>query len=908
VIGLSYFWFLGALVQMDLILLGREVMKIDEIRIGLMVTSLAIGIGAGSMAAGRLSGDKVELGLVPLGSLGMGLSSMLLEWLVPSWAGEVVVLALLGFWSGLFVVPLNAFLQQRSGSDEKGRLIATNNFLNMIGIAVASGVLWVLHDKLAIPANKIVLAAGIFTLVGTVFAVSVVRDFLVRFLLWMLTHTIFRIRIAGAENVPFRGPALLVANHVSHVDGFIIGACVQRFIRFMVYRPYYELKALNWFFRLTKAIPVSPGSRREIVASLIQARRELEAGHVVCIFAEGAISRTGNMLPFKRGFERVVEGLDVPVIPVHLDRLWGSIFSFERGRFFWKWPKRIPYPVTVSFGKPLSAQASAEDVRLAIMELGSEAIDRRRSRRDLLHLRFIRVAKRHWFSLAMADSSGRELTHGQALVGSMMLAGWIRRHATQSQNIGLLIPNSVGGALANIAALIAGKVPVNLNYTAGKESMASAIEQCDIRTILTSRQFLAKAKLEALAGMVFLEDILRTFSSWQKFAAAATAFVLPARLIEWRANREHRGPDSVATIIFSSGSTGTPKGVMLSHSGLLANIEAVAQVFWIDKTDRIVGVLPFFHSFGFTHTLWFPLVARAGVVYHPNPLDAKSIGELVHKYRGTFLLTTPTFCAGYTRKCSAEEFATLRFVLVGAERLGEPVAEAFEAKFGLRPLEGYGATEMSPVIAVNVPDCGEPANRQTGVKTGTVGHPIPGVTVKVVDAETGERLPAGKEGLLLVKGPNRMLGYLAQPEKTAEVTHDGWYVTGDVGCLDDDGFVRITDRLSRFSKIGGEMVPHVRVEEAMRGILRDFACAVTGIPDDQKGERLVALYTSPGISPGDLWRGLSQTDLPKLWIPKREDFYLVEALPTLGTGKLDLRQIRTMAAQLAERSKSPGVS
>jgi acyl-[acyl-carrier-protein]-phospholipid O-acyltransferase/long-chain-fatty-acid--[acyl-carrier-protein] ligase len=900
VIGMSYFWFLGALFQMDLIVLGREVIKVNEVHIGLMVTALAVGIGAGSLAAGRLSGDKVELGLVPLGSLGMGVSSMLLCWVMPSWRGAMVALSLLGFASGLFIVPLNAFLQQRSGDDEKGRLIATNNFLNMVGILLSSAALWGLHDKLRVAPDKIVLYAGIFTLVATVYSVSVVPDFLVRFVLWLVTHTLFRIRIVGAGNVPFRGPALLVANHVSHIDGFLIGACVQRFIRFMVYRPYYEIPALHWFFRLTNSIPVGTGSRRDVVESIRSARRELEAGHVVCIFAEGSISRTGNMLPFKRGLEKIAEDLDVPVVPVHLDRLWGSIFSFERGRFFWKWPKRVPYPVTVSFGKPLSSHASAQDVRLAIMELGSDAVDKRRTGRDLLDARFIHSAKRRWFALAVADSSGKQLTYGQTLVASMLLARWLRRHSAPADKIGLLLPNSVGGALANIAALMAGKIPVNLNYTAGKESMASAIEQCEIRTILTSRQFLAKAKPEALDGMVFLEDILSAFGGWQKAVTAAAAFILPTRLLAHLVNSEKRTPDSLATIIFSSGSTGNPKGVMLSHYNLLSNIEAVGQVFWMGKTDRIVGALPFFHSFGFAHTLWFPLVIGAAAIYHPNPMDAKSIGELVHKYRGTFLLTTPTFCAGYTRKCTAEEFASLRFVLVGAEKLRENVAEAFHAKFGLSPLEGYGATEMSPVIAVNVPDHEDPANPQTGVKAGTVGHPVPGVAVRVVDADTGERLPAGQAGLLLVKGPNRMIGYLGRPEKTAEVMRDGWYVTGDIGCIDDDGFIRITDRLARFSKIGGEMVPHLKIEEAMQAILGDSACVVCGIPDDHKGERLAALYTRSDLTPTEIWRQLSQTDLPKLWVPKSEDLHFIEAIPTLGSGKTDLRQAKSVIMRLAE--------
>ena len=900
VIGMSYFWLLGSLFQLDLILFGREVLKVDELRTGLMVTSLAIGIGVGSLAAGRLSGNKVELGLVPLGSLGMGVSSMLLWWWQSSYQAVIVALALLGFWSGLFIVPLNAFLQQRSEAGEKGRLLATNNFLNMIGILIASGTLWLLHDYLHVSPDRIILFAGIFTLAATVYCGFLLPEFVIRFMLWMLTHSLFRIRIVGAENVPVRGPALLIANHVSHVDPFLVGACVQRFIRYMMYRPFYELKSLGWFFRLTKSIPVS-ASRRDVVESLKQARRELEAGHVVCIFAEGSITRTGNLLPFKRGFERIVDGLDVPLIPVHLDRIWGSIFSFERGRFFFKWPKRLPYPVTVSFGRPMPSTATAQDLRQVIMELGADAIDHRRTPRDLLHLRFIRAAKRNWFSFAMADSNGRELTYGQALIGSLMLARWIRKHVVDQKMIGLLLPNSAGGALANIAVLTAGSVPVNLNYTAGKDALASAIEQCGIRTILTSKIFLSKAGIEATEGMIFLEEVIGTFSSFDKIRTAVAAFVLPARALE---SRNGRDPGSLATVMFSSGSTGTPKGVMLSHHNLISNIEAVAQLFWLTRRDRIVGVLPLFHSFGLTHTLWLPLLAECGVVYHPNPTDAKAIGSMVSKYQGTLLLSTPTFCSTYTRKCSAEEFSSLRYVLVGAEKLREPIAKAFVEKFGTTLLEGFGCTEMAPVVAVNIPDYEEPANRQIGIKPGTVGHPIPGVVVKVVDPDTGETKPANTEGLLLVRGPNRMLGYLNQPEKTAEAIRDGWYVTGDIACIDDDGFIRITDRLSRFSKIGGEMVPHLKIEEAIHGILGDFACAVAGIPDDHRGERLVALHTRPDISAAEIWRLLSETELPKLWLPKRENIYHVEALPMLGSGKLDLRRVATVAQTLAAGSAS----
>ena len=900
VIALSYFWFLGALFQLDLLLFGKEVLKIDELHVSLMVTALALGIGAGSMLSGRLSGDKVELGLVPLGSLLMAVFCIAVYFATPSYIGVMVTLAFLGLASGLFAVPLNAYLQQRSGDNEKGRIIATNNFYNTVGLLLASGTLWLLHDFLHVAADKLILIFGFVTLLVTVYIVTVVPDFLVRFLLWFTTHTVFKIRIVGQENVPFRGPALLVANHMSHVDGFLIGACVQRFIRFMVWKPYYELKALNWFFKLTKAIPVGTGGPREMVESIRQARKELEAGHVVCIFAEGAISRTGNMLPFKRGLEKIVHGLDVPVIPVHLDRLWGSIFSFEGGKFFWKWPKHVPYPVTVSFGTALPASASADTVRQSIQRLGSDAVACRKSGSDRLHVRFARQAKKNWSKFSMADSSGRELKFGEALIGSMLIADWVRKNCRKDEMLGVLLPPSIGGALTNVGITMTGIVPVNLNFTAGPEAMASAIDQCRISTVITSKIFLAKAKLEAPGPAVYLEDILKSATKYEKARAWLRARLMPVGLLARRYAVRKTTPDSLATVIFSSGSTGMPKGVMLSHFNIISNIEAMAQMFWLGEHDRIIGVLPFFHSFGYTVTIWLPLVAGCGAAYHPNPTDAKAIGALTQKYAGTFLLSTPTFCSTYVRKISKEEFASVRFVLVGAEKLREQVAADFYEKFGLKLLEGYGCTEMAPVVAVNVPDFEAGRDTQIGNKPGTVGRPVPGVAVTVVDPNTMEPLAPQQEGLLMVRGSNRMLGYLKQPERTAEVCRDGWYVTGDIGVIDDEGFIRITDRLSRFSKIGGEMVPHLKVEETLYAICGEYPCAVTSIPDEQRGERLAVLYTRPDVAAADVWRQLSETDLPKLWVPKRENIYLVDAIPTLGTGKADLCAIRAKAQALAQ--------
>jgi acyl-[acyl-carrier-protein]-phospholipid O-acyltransferase/long-chain-fatty-acid--[acyl-carrier-protein] ligase len=591
--------------------------------------------------------------------------------------------------------------------------------------------------------------------------------------------------------------------------------------------------------------------------------------------------------------EKIVDGTGVPIIPVHLDRLWGSIFSFAGGKFFWKWPTRIPYPVTVSFGPPLPSNSSAQTVRQAIQELSAEATALRQRPGDLLDRRLIRTARRHWSKFAMADTTGRSLTYGEVLTAAVLL-GRVGPRPAPAEMVGVLLPSTVAGALVNLSLTLRGAVPVNLNFTAGEDAMQSAIQQCGIRTVVTSRAFLAKAKIPALPGSVYLEDLLPHATPLAKLRAFLAARFAPAALL----SRGRRTPDGLAAVIFSSGSTGVPKGVMLSHYNLISDIEAIAQLFWINSADRIVGVLPFFHSFGFTITIWFPLLSGCGVVYHPNPTDARAIGELVQKHKATLLLTTPTFCATYTRKCSAAEFASLRYVLVGAEKLRQPIADAFRQKFGVELLEGYGCTEMSPVVAVNAPNFTAGKDTQTGNKAGTVGHPLPGVAARIVDPVTFAPLSPNTEGLLLVKGANRMLGYLNQPERTAEVFRDGWYITGDVALLDDEGFLRITDRLSRFSKIGGEMVPHLKVEEAILNVLGDAQCVVTGIPDDTRGERLVALYVHPTLTPADLYQQLSDADLPRLWIPKRENLYPVDALPQLGTGKLDLGAVRHRAQQL----------
>jgi acyl-[acyl-carrier-protein]-phospholipid O-acyltransferase/long-chain-fatty-acid--[acyl-carrier-protein] ligase len=900
-LGNIYFWFIGQLLQQGVIDYGENVLKVGELRTTYMLAVLAIGIGLGSFAAGYLSGGKIEYGLVPLGALGLTVFAAMLWQPGLSFGHILAVVGALGFFGGFFIVPISAILQHRPAREEKGVILAAANLLSSGGLFVAAGVYWVLAVWLGLGPRGVFGIGALMTLGATVYVLWLLPDSLLRFVLWVLTHTIYRIRVDGRDNIPSKGGALFVCNHLSFVDAMLLLASTDRPVRFFVYKGMYEKPWVKPFARILGAIPISSELRpREMLHALRTASEAIQAGEVVCIFAEGQITRIGHLLPFRRGFERIMKDVEAPIIPVALDGVWGSIFSFDRGRFLWKLPRRIPYRVTVNFGQALPHTAAPFEVRERVQELLAEAWAHRKAHMKPLHRAFVRTARRHPFRFAMADATTPKVSLGSVLTRTVLLARRLRKVWGGQEMVGVLLPPSVPGALVNFAAVLMGKVPVNLNYTVSEETLRSCISQCRIKTVVTSRAFVEKLKLKVPGESVLLEELAAGPRLGEKLGALLTAWFLPVGWLERSLGREKKASlDDLLTVIFSSGSTGEPKGVMLSHYNVGSNIEQLEQVFGLSPGDGFVGVLPFFHSFGFMGTLWLPAVLGVRVVYHPNPLEAKAIGPLVSQHALTFLLATPTFLQLYMRGCSAEDFGSLRVVVTAAEKLPERLATAFEEQFGIRPLEGYGCTECAPAVTVNTHDFRSAGFRQIGAKRGKIGHPLPGMSVRIVDPETSAPQPVGQSGLMLVRGPNVMQGYLGRPDKSAEVLRDGWYVTGDIAAIDEDGFVQITDRLSRFSKIGGEMVPHIKIEEKLHELAgaTEQTFVVAGVPDEKKGERLVVLYK---LAPEQLQlclEKLGQCDLPNLWKPRADQFFHIDALPYLGTGKLDLRKARELAVK-----------
>ncbi len=981
-LGIGFFWMMAALFQSNIDRFGPDILFLNTTQVGALMLVLIAGLGIGSVVAGYVSGDKVELGLVPVGAFGITVCTACIHWTsadigeeysakvdryVAEWnesqdkpleaicqtdpqlipavqrriedaakenkqdapkfakADEDTItmmaevdpwylvamwpcfwLFMLGVSAGFFDIPLEAHIQHRSDEENRGTVLAATNFLTFVLIMASAGIYYILN-MLGLDAGQLFLVSGLVTIPVIVWSFHILPQQTIRFCVWCLSLLIYRIRVIGREKIPEKGGAILVANHVSWLDGILLVMVSDRPIRMIAYSDYVDVPGIRgWLCRTFGVIPIKAGDGpRALLKSLKTAKQAAIDGELVCIFAEGQITRTGQLQPFQRGIMRIADGANVPVIPCYLDEVWGSIFSFSKGKFFWKRPKCWPYPITILFGDPLHDADNVNEVRQAVERLGVQAMEHRTM--NLIPARqFLRSSRQARSRSKSADSSGMDIAGGRLLTGSLVFRRVLQREflAADEKMVGVLLPPSVGGAITNAALALMGRVSVNLNYTLSEDVLNFCIKEAGIKHVITSKKFLEKKPLTLDAEWIFVEDIKEQVTGADKVLSAFSAHVEPIGMLERRLGLTAITPDDVMTIIFTSGSTGEPKGVMLSHNNVGSNIASANQLFQFSEKDCVLGILPFFHSFGYTLMLWLPLTLEPKGVYHFNPLDGRTIGKLCEEHRVTIIAATPTFLKTYLKRCTKEQMQHVDLAIVGAEKLPESLANEFHEKFGIFPTEGYGTTELSPLAIANVPDHRNNAagSGQTGTKIGSVGRPVPNVAARIVDPDTGEELGLNEPGLMYIQGPNVMLGYLNRQEKTEEVIKDGWYDTGDIAVIDDDGFITITGRMSRFSKIGGEMVPHIRIEEELNKAIEDPdsddttpKLAVTAVPDAKKGERLIVLHKPLAKPIDELIATLSKAGLPNIWLPSADSFLEVEEIPLLGTGKLDLRGVKEKA-------------
>lgn len=902
VAGETVFWLLASLLGQDVMVYAKNALELSDTLAGMTFVMFGIGIGVGSVIAGRVSRQGIEPGLIPLGAVGLAVGTTLLGF-GPGMYSTLILMAAMGVAAGLVIVPMDAMLQWYSPADRRGAVIAVANVPIFFGVLLGSLIVYFMAVRLEYSAATILLVAGLCTVAATLWAMWLLPQALLRMALVLFTRLCYRVRIVGKEHIPAEGGALIVCNHVSLLDGMFLLTSSQRPIRFLVDSSYFHHWALRWGMKLIGAIPISAGSPRELMRAMKDAGQYLKDGELVCIFAEGEITRTGQLLPFRRGLTRILKGNEeVPVIPAQLEQVWGSPFSPKGGGFLRSWSGPFPRPVTVSFGAPMPGSSEVGAIRRAVKDLEENAWKLRQLDRPPLHHSFIRLTRRRPFGEAVVDSSGKRLSRFKLLVGAIALARLERDSWKGQEHIGILLPPTAGSAVANLAVALSGRCSVNLNYTTGSAGLASACRQAGLRRVLSSKAFLDKLELSLPEDVevVLLEELMPKIGGAQRRAAALKAlFASPQRIESWVGADRHPGGEDLCTIIFSSGSTGEPKGVMLSHHNVDANAQSAVQVLKVRSGDKVLGILPQFHSFGYMLT-WFSLNSGTPLVCHTNPVDAATIGPLIEKEKITLVIATPTFLQMWMRRCTPGQFGAVRMVITGAEKLKQDTADAFEERFGVRPLEGYGTSECAPVVAVGTPAYRARGFYQPGSKRGSIGQAIPGVTVKIVDPDSGVERGVDEPGMLWVRGPNVMRGYLGKPELSAEVLRDGWYITGDIARIDEDGYIFITDRLSRFSKIGGEMVPHGKVEEELHlaaGVSTEQVFAVTGVPDKKKGERLAVLTTLEAARIPAVLETLAGRGLPNIFLPRAEHFVCVAEIPVLGTGKLDLKGIKQMALE-----------
>ena len=898
----AFFLMIAAFTQLNVLAYGPEHLGMaDQEEATLLFLVIAFGIGTGSLLAGKVSRHSIEFGIIPIGSAFMAISCIGLC-VLPEGAASIAygLSFTLGFGAGLFVVPVQSFLQYKSPPDKMGGIIAASGWLSWVGVLLAAFLLYLCSGVLGFSASTNFLVIGFMILIMALVSFLVLPDFFARFVVMLLTRCFYRLRSSGIRNLPSQGGALIVANHVSHMDAIWIGAVQQRRIRFMMSRTYIEESSplVRFILKLGGVIPIQEHDNpKAILKSLQEARRAIEAGYIVAIFPEGHLSRTGHMLPFKPGFEKIVKGTGAPILPLYIEGGFSSRASVAHGSPRILHPEDFKRQITVVIGEALPTTSSTREVHDAVQTLATTATDAYAPIRGSAGRCFARCARKNWKHQALADSSGKKLSYGKTLIASLLLRGKFKQLLLgDPEEIGLLLPPSVGGAIVNLALTLEGRIAVNLNYTSSASSLSSAMDQAGIQTVITSRRFLEKMPDTPLPEHVlYAEDLVGGFSGVNKLLALLKAKFLPLPLL---VSDRLWAPEDPLTILFSSGSTANPKGIQLSHHNILSNIDGFSVVARARKDDCICSVMPFFHSFGFTAGLWFPLTNGLSVAYHHHPLETDAIGKIAEENKATILMGTPTFLMAWVRKIRPEAFSNLRWVVVGAEKLRPKLADMFEKRFGVRPLEGYGATECSPVISVNVPDVEFDGLKQQGSLEGSVGRPLPNLLTRIVDPESGEPVESGSTGLLWVKGPSVMHGYVKNPEKTREVLVEGWYNTGDIVKQDENGFITITDRLTRFSKLAGEMVSHSAVEQALQETIdcTPDQLAVTGIADEKKGEKLIVIYQNSLGDSEAFQEAVREMDVPNLWKPDRRSWIPVEALPTLGTGKLDLKGLKEIAA------------
>ena len=933
VIFISVFWAISQLIINIFPVYAKNTLQIlDTSMINMLPAFSGLGIIIGSIVAGRYSKNYIETGLIPLGACIMSIT-LLLFTSFTSIFGLGILFFLFGLGGALYVVPLNALMQFYSNDRELGRIIAGNNFIQNIGIFTAL-IISTLFITQNLPVEWLFHVGALLGLIATIYMVKLLPFSLVRILVSIAILQRYRLIVEGFNNIPQKGGVLLLGNHISFIDWAIVQMAVPKKVYFVMERSIYSRWYIKFFLDFFGVIPVSDLGSCD---SVVQIQKRLSNGDIVCLFPEGVISRHGHLNEFKSGFEKIAQEVDesrAVVLPFYIRGMWGSIFSRSNEQFRERKKSFTKRNVSIAFGDPMPLHTQKDKIKAKVFEMSFKAWEHQCKNSPTIPAAFIESCKRGGSDIAIIDTQTGSMSYRKLLTLCIMLSQDMKEMkykplpkktnpcSLPSDCIGIMLPASLASVLCNFSSLMAGKIVVNLNFTAGATAIKSAIESSNISHIYTSKKFLEKLKDKGVqidfgdTTLHFMEDIVAQIRKQKTAFILNIAFVTftPTWLLKLLFAKESK-IESVCAILFSSGSEGIPKGVMLSHLNIMSNIAQIADVIHARNDETMLSSLPPFHAFGLTVTTLMPLIENMLVISHADPTDSLGIAKAIAQNNVTIMCATSTLLGIYARnpKIDRVMFDSIRLTVAGAEKLKKEVRESYTMKFNKPIYEGYGATETTPVASVNLPDEFDATFWQIhrANKEGSVGMPLPGTAVRIVDYDTLEELPVGEHGLILIGGHQIMVGYLNNETKTNEVIVDlhgiRWYKSGDKGYLDSDGFLHITDRYSRFVKIGGEMISLSSVEEEIAKVfkLKDISnevkfCAV-GLEDNKKGEKIVLLIESPEEHCVAAIDSIKKSDI--IALKKPSEYFVVDKIPILGSGKVDLKSTKELAKEI-EAKKS----
>lgn len=909
VIGLSVFWGISQSTMAVFPSFAKMYLGISDVSIiNGVIGASGIGIAIGSIMYSKISKYYIEVGTIPLAAFGMALT-LYISTLVASPILLAIIFLFFGFFGGMFIVPLNALIQFNAKKKVLGTILAGNNWFHSVSMFLMLGMTTIVSYYGFDPLKTIYLIL-LITLVGTMYTIYQLPQSLILLFLKTIVGMKYKLEVNGITNIPQTGGVLLLGNHISWIDWAVVLMAVPKEVRFVMDKTIYSKWYIKWIFRMFNAIPISNASSKTTIKIIA---KQLDEGNIVVIFPEGSITRNGHLGEFKKGFEKILEltNTDVKVVPFYIRGLWESMFSRANQKF--KKSNRTN-SVTISFARYMKKEnANIISVKKQIINLSTKSWQEHIKNLKPLNETIFTRLKELKNNMIFTDSTGLELSGHKFLTASIVFKNLLKKQI-ENQNVGILLPSSSAGAFINYSVLLMGKTAVNLNYTSQIETLKYCISKAQIKSIITSKKFIEKLELRGIdlkeafedVELIYLEDLRQNISKAKSLSVFLSVKILPSLLSKLIHLTKTKKDDTVL-ILFSSGSEGTPKGIELSGDNILGNAQQIANIINVNDEDIILGSLPLFHAFGIVVTTYLPLIEGIRCVAHPDPTDGLAIAKLISSYKVTIMCGTSTFFRLYTKnqKIHSLMFESLRLVVSGAEKLREDVRIEFKKRFAKDILEGFGTTETSPVATCNLPDVLSPDfSIQKGQKAGTVGMAIPGTTIKVVDPVTFKELKVNEEGMILISGIQVMKSYLDDEERTKKalkvINAKTYYITGDKGKLDEDGFLTIVDRYSRFAKIGGEMISLGAIEELISKFIEstdnliDFL--VTSLEDEKKGEKIVLLISNANKEfIQELKEKILKNFDNKLMIPS--EIKIVEEIPKLGSGKKDFAKAKYLASQ-----------